>query len=61
VLLNQAVYTDTEVTANKPHIIIKNKRVKNVHTDRCGNTCRQKCAKRRVKILKYKNSCIPIQ
>jgi len=30
-----------DVTANRPDIIIKNKR--NIHTDRCGNTCRQKC------------------
>jgi len=40
VLWNQAVHTDTEVTANRPDIIIKNK---NMHTDRCGNTWRQKC------------------
>ena len=26
VLWNQAVYTDREVTANRPHIIIKNKK-----------------------------------
>ena len=28
VLWNQAVYTDTEVTANRPDIIIKNKKEK---------------------------------
>jgi len=42
VLQNHAVYTDREVTANRPDIIIKNIK-KNMHTDRCGNTCRQKC------------------
>ena len=47
VLWNQAVHTDREVTANRPDIIIKNKKKKeNMHTDRCGNTRRQKsCAK----------------
>ena len=39
VLWNQAIYTDREVTANRPDIIIKN-----MHTDRCGNTRRQKCS-----------------
>ena len=43
VLWNQAVHTDTEVTANRPDIIIKSKKGENMHTDRCGNTCRQKC------------------
>ena len=43
VLWNQAVHTDREVTANRPDIIIKNKKRENMHTDRCGNTCRQKC------------------
>jgi hypothetical protein len=38
-------YTDREVTADRPDIIIRNIK-KNMHTDRCGNTCRQKyCAK----------------
>jgi len=41
-LWNQAVHTDREVTANRPDIIIKNKKEKTC-TDRCGNTCRQKC------------------
>jgi hypothetical protein len=31
--------TDREVTANRPDITIK----KNIHTDRRGHTCRQKC------------------
>ena len=36
-------HTDREVTANRPDIIIKNKKRENMHTDRCGNTCRPKC------------------
>ena len=43
VLWNQEVHTDREVTANRPNIIIKNKKEKIMHTGRCGNTCRQKC------------------
>jgi hypothetical protein len=31
-----------DVTANRPDVINKNKK-RNTHTDRCGNTCRQKC------------------
>jgi hypothetical protein len=50
VLWNQAVHTDREVTANRPVIIIKNKKRENTHTDRCGNNQRQKyCAKGRGK------------
>jgi len=59
VLWNQAVHTDTEVTANRPDIIIKNK---NMHTDRCGNTWRQKCrAKGSGKEVKNKSLGIEIQ
>jgi hypothetical protein len=47
VLRNQAVHTDREVIANKPDIIIKNKKIENMHTDRCGNTHRQKCCGKR--------------
>jgi len=43
VLWNQALHTDREVTANRPDIIIKNKRRENMHTDGCGNSRRQKC------------------
>jgi len=43
VLWNQAVHTDREVTANRPDIIIINKKTENMHTDRCGKTRRQKC------------------
>ena len=40
------VHTDREVTANRPDIIIKNKKRENMHTDRCDNTPRKKfCAK----------------
>jgi hypothetical protein len=41
VLWNQAVHTDREVTANRTDIKIKKRR--NVYTERCGNTCGQKC------------------
>ena len=47
VLWNQSVHTDREVTANWPDIIIKNKKRKNMYTDRCGNTRRQKCCAKR--------------
>jgi len=43
VLWNQAVHTNREVTANRPDIIIKNRKRENMHTDRCGNTRTQKC------------------
>ena len=33
--------THREFTANRPEIVIKNKK-ENRHTDRCGNICRQK-------------------
>jgi len=42
-------------------IIIKQKR-ENMHTDRCGNTGRQKsCEKEAEKKLKYKSLCVEIQ
>ena len=43
VLWNKAVHPDREVTANRPDVIIKNKKDKNMHTDRCSYTCRRKC------------------
>jgi hypothetical protein len=43
VLWNQAVHTDTEVTANRTDKILKNKKIEDMHTDRCGNIGRQKC------------------
>jgi hypothetical protein len=49
----QAGHTDREVTANRPDITVKNKKRENTHTDRCGNTGRQKCcAKGRGKEVK---------
>jgi len=58
VLWNQAVQADREVTANRADIIIKNKKRENMHTDRCGVTCRQKCcAKGSGKKLKYVSLC----
>ena len=54
IIWNQAVHTDREVTANRPDIIIKNKKRENMHTDRSGNTRRQKCcAKGRGKNVEY--------
>jgi len=47
VLWNQAVHTDRKVRANWPDIIIKNKKRESIHTDRCGNTSRQKCCAKR--------------
>jgi hypothetical protein len=62
VLWNQAVHTDREVTANRPDIIIKNKKRENMHTDRCGNTGRQKCcAKGSGKEVKYNSLCKEIR
>jgi hypothetical protein len=60
-LWNQGGQTDREVAANKPDIIIKNKR-ENMDTDRCGNTSGQKYhAKGSRKETKYKRLCIEIQ
>jgi hypothetical protein len=57
VLWNQAVHTDREVTANRSDIIIKNQKRENMHTDRCGHTCRQKCcAKGSGKEVKIQNT-----
>ena len=59
---NQTVHTDTEVTANTPNIIIKHQKSENMHTDRSGNTRRQKCcAKQSSKEVKCKSLCIEIQ
>jgi hypothetical protein len=43
VLWNQTVHTDSGVTANRRDTAIRNKKRLNMHTDRCGNTGRQKC------------------
>ena len=62
VLWNQAVHTDREVTANRPDIIIKNKKEKTcklidvaIPADR--NVVLQKEAEKK---LKYKRLCIEI-
>jgi hypothetical protein len=62
VLWNKAVHTDREVTANRPDIIIKNKKEKTcilvyvaIPADR---SVTQKEAERK---LKYKSLCIEIQ
>ena len=62
VLLNQAVHTNREVTANRPDIIIKNKKEKTftqidvpIPADR--NVVKKKAEKK----LKYKCFCIVIQ
>jgi hypothetical protein len=40
--IRQYRHTDREVTANRADIIIKNKKREDMHTDRCGNTGREK-------------------
>ena len=62
VLCNQAVHTDREVTANRPEIIITNKKEKTctlidvaIPADR--NTVQKEAEKK----LKYKSLCIEIQ
>jgi len=62
VLWNQAVYTDREVTANRPDIIIKNKKEKtctliDVATPADRNAVQKEAEKK----LKYKSLCIDIQ
>jgi hypothetical protein len=41
--IKQYRHTYREVTANRADIIIKNKKTEDMHTDKCGNTGRQKC------------------
>jgi hypothetical protein len=62
IVWNQAVHTDTEVTANRPDIITKNKKDKtctliDVATPADRNVVQKKAEKR----LKYKSLCIEIQ
>ena len=40
---NQGIHTERKATANRPDIIIKNKKRGNMHADRRGNTCGQEC------------------
>jgi hypothetical protein len=39
----QGVHTYREVMANRPDIIIKNKKEKKMHSGRCGNTIEWEC------------------
>jgi hypothetical protein len=56
VLWHQAVQTDRQVTANRPDIILKNKKL-DMHTDRsdstCGEKCRAKGSKKETKIQQF--------
>ena len=61
-LWNQAVHTDREVTANRPDIIIKNKKEKTCTLiDVAIPTDRNVVQKEVEKKLKYKSLCIEIQ
>jgi hypothetical protein len=62
VLWNQAVHTDREVTANRPDIIIKNKKEKTcILIDVAIPADRNFVQKEAEKKLKYKSLCIEIQ
>ena len=62
VLRNQAVHTDREVTANRPDIIIKNKKEKTCTLiDVAIPAYRNDVQKDAEKKLKYKSLCIEIQ
>jgi hypothetical protein len=62
VLWNQAVHTDREVTANRPDIVIKNKKDKTCTLiDVAIPTDRNDVQKEAEKKLKYKSLCIEIQ
>jgi len=62
VLWNQAVHTEREVTANRPDIIIKNKKEKTCTLkDVAIPTDRNVVQKEVEKKLKYKSLCIEIQ
>ena len=62
VLWNQAVHTDREVTANRPDIIIKNKKEETCTLiDVAIPTDRNVVQKEAEKKLKYKSLCIEIQ
>ena len=62
VLWNQAVHTDREITANRPDIIIKNKKEKTcTPIDVAIPADRNVVQKEAEKKLKYKSLCIEIQ
>jgi hypothetical protein len=61
-LRNQAVHTDIEVTANRPDIIIKNKKAKTrTLIDVAIPTDKNVVQKEAEKKLQYKSLCIEIQ
>jgi hypothetical protein len=61
-LWNQGVYTDREVMANRPDIIIKNKKEKTcILIDATIPADRSVMHKEAKKKLKYKSLCIDIQ
>jgi hypothetical protein len=43
VLWHQGLHIDREITVNRPDIIIKTRKDKNMRTDGCGSTCGKKC------------------
>jgi hypothetical protein len=62
VLWNQGVHTDTEVTANRPDIIIKNKKEKtHILRDVAIPADRNVTQSEAQKKLKYQSLCIEIQ
>ena len=62
VLWNPAVHTDREVTANRPDIIIKNKKREYMQTVHVAIPAdRNVVQKEAEKMLKYKSLCIEIQ
>jgi hypothetical protein len=62
VLWNQAVHTDRDVTANRPDIIIKNKKEKKCTlTDLAIPADRNVVQREAEKKLKYNSLCIEIQ
>jgi len=61
VLWNQAVHTDREVTANRPDIIIKNKKEETCTLIDVAIPADRNVQKEAEKKLKYKSLCIEIQ
>ena len=61
VLWNQAVHTDREVTANRPDIIIKNKKEKTCTLIDVAIPAKRNVQKEAERKLKYKSLCIEIQ
>ena len=61
VLWNQAAHTDTEVTANKLDIIIKNKKEKTCTLIDVAILADRNVQKEAEKKLKYKSLCVEIQ